>query len=76
MCILQALAEFSRLCETEPVEMVTSVMTIWPLMYNKLSMVSTSIATVHVQYNEWIAIYCNCCTVFSVSCDLSHLLLS
>ena len=61
MCILQALAEFSHLCETEPVEMVTSVMTIWPLMYNKLSMVSTSIATVHVQYMSGLqctVLYC------------------
>ena len=66
-CILQALAEFSHLCETEAVEMVTSVMTIWPLMYNKLSMVSTSIV------HEWIAIYCIVVLLVGASCDLSHL---
>ena len=37
--ILQALAEFTSLCQREPLESVKSVLTVWSLMYNKLSLV-------------------------------------
>ena len=40
---LQALQEFSTLCEREPVEAVVAVLNIWNLMYNKLSTVCTHV---------------------------------
>ena len=35
----QALQEFSSLCQKESQDSVTSILTLWTLMYNKLSMV-------------------------------------
>ncbi len=52
--ILQALQEFTGLCETEDVEKIKSVLPFWPRIYSKVSVVSRNI-TCQLEDPIWLS---------------------
>ncbi len=63
---LQALQEFALQCDREPTESVLSVLHVWTLMYNKLSMVRW--CHVHVHARMSLCVYACTCTYGYVLC--------